>query len=71
MWVKTISLPNQKVFNSTRHLQTTYWMYLKQWLKTAFDWEENIVEKGENAGDQHFLLYPQYFLPYYREKTAF
>ena len=23
---------------------------------------ENILGKGENAGDQHFLLYPQYFL---------
>ena len=25
---------------------------------------ENIVGKGENAGDQHFLLFPQCFLPY-------
>ena len=24
---------------------------------------ENIMGKGENAGDQHFLLYPQCFLP--------
>ena len=24
---------------------------------------ENIVGKGENAGYQHFLLFPQYFLP--------
>ena len=24
---------------------------------------ENIVGKGENAGTQHFLLFPQYFLP--------
>ena len=23
---------------------------------------ENIVEKGENAGYQHFLLFPQFFL---------
>ena len=22
---------------------------------------ENIVGKGENAGNQHFLLFPQYF----------
>ena len=28
--------------------------------KKAF---ENIVGKGENAGDQHFLLFPQCFLP--------
>ena len=25
---------------------------------------ENIVRKGENAGDQHFLLFPQCFLPF-------
>ena len=31
--------------------------------KRAF---ENIVGKGENAGDQHFLLFPQCFLPYHR-----
>ena len=24
---------------------------------------ENIVGKGENAGNQHFLIFPQYFLP--------
>ena len=27
----------------------------------VFDRVENIVEKGENAGDQHFLLLPQCF----------
>ena len=27
---------------------------------------ENIVEKGENAGKQHFLLSPKCFLPYQR-----
>ena len=26
--------------------------------------EENIVGKGENAGYQHFLLFPQRFLPF-------
>ena len=25
---------------------------------------ENIVGKGENAGDQHFLLFQQYFNPF-------
>ena len=25
---------------------------------------ENTVEKEENAGDQHFLLFPQCFLPH-------
>ena len=27
----------------------------------SFDRVENIVGKGENAGYQHFLLFPQYF----------
>ena len=25
---------------------------------------ENIVEKEEHAGNQHFLLFPQFFLPF-------
>ena len=29
---------------------------------------ENIVGKGENAGIQHFLLYPQCFLPFQTPK---
>ena len=32
---------------------------------------ENIVEKGENAGNQHFLLFQQYFLPLPRQISAF
>ena len=32
---------------------------------------ENNVGKGENTGDQHFLLFPQCFLPYQSEKSAF
>ena len=36
--------------------------------KEAF---ENIVEKGENAANQHFLLFPQCFLPYQRQKLSF
>ena len=28
---------------------------------------ENIVGKGENAGNQHFLLFPQYFLYHKRQ----
>ena len=31
---------------------------------------ENIVGKGENAGNQHFLLFQQCFLLYQREKLA-
>ena len=28
---------------------------------------ENIVGKGENAGNQHFLIFPQCFLPVLKE----
>ena len=28
---------------------------------SVFDRVENIEGKGENAGNQHFLLFPQYF----------
>ena len=28
---------------------------------------ENIVGKGENAGNQHFLPFPQYVLPFPKE----
>ena len=29
------------------------------------------MEKGENAGNQHFLLFPQCFLPCLRQKSSF
>ena len=32
---------------------------------------ENIVGKGENAGSQHFLLFPLCFQPYQRQKSSF
>ena len=32
---------------------------------------ENTVGKGENAGNQHFLLFPQCFLLYQREQLSF
>ena len=36
-------------------------MYVAQKLKFALGRVENIVGKGENAGYQHFLLFPQCF----------
>ena len=36
--------------------------------KEAF---ENIVGKEENAGNQHFLLFPQCFLLSHKEKSSF
>ena len=32
---------------------------------------ENIVGKGENAGNQHFLLFPQCFLPATKQISIF
>ena len=32
---------------------------------------ENIVGKGENAGNQHFLLFPQCFLPFTKQISKF
>ena len=34
-------------------------------LENAF---KNIVGKGENAGNQHFILFPQYFVYFIKEK---
>ena len=32
---------------------------------------KKIVGKGENAGNQHFLLFPQFFIPYLTQKLLF
>ena len=32
---------------------------------------ENLMEKGENSVNQHFPLFPQYFLPYHRKIAPF
>ena len=55
-------LPNNKILD---------WLNLKaiaddkinviEKLKCVKRWVENIVEKGKNAGFQHFLLFPQCF----------
>ena len=37
-------------------------------MKEAF---KNIVRKGDNAGDQYFLLFQQCFLPYQIHKSPF
>ena len=50
-------------FNSSLH-HTDIW---RPW-KKAF---ENIVGKGENAGNQHFLLFPLYFLPLHQTSFNF
>ena len=36
-------------------------LHVAKMMIAVFDREENIVGKGENAGYQHFLLFPQCF----------
>ena len=55
-------IPNDKILDLTK-LKAFAYNKIKviQRLKFAFGRVENIVEKGENAGYQHFLLFPQCF----------
>ena len=60
-----------KRFNSSPNDKLVHWSKLKAFaddkinvpekLKFLLERIENIVGKGENAGDQHFLLLPQCF----------
>ena len=51
---RAYKVPLRKLFTTQSTLLTT----LKQMVF------ENIMGKGENAGNQHFLLFPQCFLPF-------
>ena len=62
VWERVSSLPNVKILD---------WSELKAFVDDKlnvaemmiflFDWLESIVGKGENAGYQNFLLFPQWF----------
>ena len=45
---------------NSKNLQTIK-INVTQTMKFVFGRVENIVGKGENAGNQHFLLFPQCF----------
>ena len=55
-------LPNNKIWDHS-NLKAFADDILKviQMTICVTDWVENIVGKGENAGYQHFLLFPQCF----------
>ena len=55
-------LPNNKTLNWSK-FNTLADKNLNevQMMLSSFDRAENIVGKGENAGNQHFLLFPQCF----------
>ena len=51
---KNLALPRLKAFTDDK-------INMAQKLKLDLRRVENIVGKGENAGYQHFLLFPQFF----------
>ena len=59
-------LPNDKTLDLTKLKAFTDDNYFNgaEIMISVFDRVENIVGKGENAGYQHFLLFPQCFLQF-------
>ena len=56
------SLPNDKKLNLTKlKAFADDKSHVTEMMISVFGRIENIVEKGENAGYQHFLLFPQCF----------
>ena len=56
------SLPNDKtVVSSKLKSCADDKINVTQQLKFVMEWVENIVEKGENAGSQYFLLFQKCF----------
>ena len=56
------SLPNDKILNKSNvKAFADDISNVVQIIICVTDWVENIVGKGENAGYQHFLLFPQCF----------
>ena len=53
-----------------KHFSTYVWEASENMVFT-YVWEasENMVGKGENAGDQHFLLFPPCFPSYHGQKS--
>ena len=60
---------NYIIINSLQYRENLDWTILKASVdnkinvaqKVLLGKVENIMAKGENAGNQHFLLFPQYF----------
>ena len=56
------SLPNDKILDVTKlKAFADHKINKAQMMISVFDRVENIVGNGENAGYQHFLLFPQCF----------
>ena len=55
-------LPNDKILDLSKFkAQADNKINVTQKLKSVFDRVEKILQKGENAGNQHFLLFPKCF----------
>ena len=54
-------LPNDKILDWSKLKAFAENEHLAEKLKPVLERVENIVGKGENAGYQHFLLFPQCF----------
>ena len=58
----SLTLPNDKILDQSKlNTFSDDKINLTQKLKLALRRVENILGKGENAGYQHFLLFPQCF----------
>ena len=56
------SLPNDKILDMTKlKAFADDKINVAQIMISVFDWVEDIVGQGENASNQHFLLFPQCF----------
>ena len=58
---KLNSLPNIKILDWSKLKVFSDEINMTEKLKSVLERVENIVGKGENAGYQHFLLFPQCF----------
>ena len=61
LWSKGVNcVPNNTILNMTNlKAFPDAKICATQMSRFLFDWVENIMRKGENAGHQHFLLFPQ------------
>ena len=56
------SLPNDKILDQSKFKEHAYVkINVTKKVKLVFGIVENILGKGENAGNQHFLLFPKCF----------
>ena len=62
VWERVNSLPNNKILNLSKlKAFADNKINVTEKLKLLLEMVENIMKKGENAGYQHFLLFPQCF----------